>query len=215
MTTFHNYLRQEAKYENTNDPESLHYQDVVSLTLSDGTFFDEYYVVFPRDNNLKIESEITQAREQWLETNEAVFLNEIFVPDLIVERREERQRVFTNTIDQMNEIWFNALTDAQKTSLSQWRQAWLDYPSTGVKPNPTRHEVFSRAGTYYGYLTSEDAEAGAQFIEIDPFTLDQGDRFSATPDGDIHLISSRTASGINFEPALIAKIPKNSKLYLR
>lgn len=49
-------------------------------------------------------------------------------------RREERIQKFSETIDLMNPLWYNSLTDQQKTDLATWRQQWLDYPSTGVVP---------------------------------------------------------------------------------
>lgn len=51
------------------------------------------------------------------------------------ERRDERQMKFAQTIDKANHWWEQSLTDAQKAEVATWRQAWLDYPSTGVKPD--------------------------------------------------------------------------------
>lgn len=52
-----------------------------------------------------------------------------------VDPREERAEVFAATLDIMNPVWYNSLTTEQQTELAAWRQAWLDYPETGVKPD--------------------------------------------------------------------------------
>ena len=49
-------------------------------------------------------------------------------------RRNERKEKFSETIDKMNIVWYNSLTQDQKTNLETWRQQWLDYPSTGISP---------------------------------------------------------------------------------
>lgn len=50
------------------------------------------------------------------------------------DRRQEREEMFAATIDRMNPVWYDGLTDSQKTDLATWRQQWLDYPSTGTEP---------------------------------------------------------------------------------
>jgi len=49
-------------------------------------------------------------------------------------RRRERKIEFSTTLDLINPVWYNSLTEQEKSDLAEWRQAWLDYPSTGVKP---------------------------------------------------------------------------------
>ena len=49
--------------------------------------------------------------------------------------REERAEVFSRTLDVMNPVWYNSLTTEQQTELAAWRQVWLDYPETGVRPD--------------------------------------------------------------------------------
>lgn len=49
-------------------------------------------------------------------------------------RRKERKIEFSTTLDLINPVWYNLLTEQEKSELATWRQAWLDYPSTGVKP---------------------------------------------------------------------------------
>ena len=50
-------------------------------------------------------------------------------------RRAERELKFSKTIDRVNYLWYDSLTDEEKTELSAWRTAWLDYPTLGVKPD--------------------------------------------------------------------------------
>ena len=72
--------------------------------------------------------------QKWLDNN---------TPDEYVEptpelpdnaRRQERREEFSRTIDRMNPLWYDSLTTQQQTDLATWRQAWLDYPATGVRP---------------------------------------------------------------------------------
>lgn len=51
------------------------------------------------------------------------------------ERRNERTEIFSETLDRINPIWYNSLTQQQKDDLSNWRQAWLDYPETEIRPD--------------------------------------------------------------------------------
>ena len=59
---------------------------------------------------------------------------EIASVEQYTEPRVERDQVFAATIDRVNPVWFNSLSDDQKSELGVWRQAWLDYPETGVRP---------------------------------------------------------------------------------
>ena len=49
--------------------------------------------------------------------------------------RQERLDVFAKTIDRMSPLWYNSLTQQQQEDLATWRQAWLDYPETGIRPD--------------------------------------------------------------------------------
>ena len=62
-------------------------------------------------------------------------IDEIESEQTLVDRREERRRKFANTLDKMNPIWFEELSSTEQDDLREWRQTWLDYPSTGVKPD--------------------------------------------------------------------------------
>ena len=54
---------------------------------------------------------------------------------IIQDRRSERMGMFSQTLDVLNPVWYDTLTEAEKLSIPIWRQAWLDYPETGVKPD--------------------------------------------------------------------------------
>lgn len=45
------------------------------------------------------------------------------------ERRLERADIFAGTIDRMNTLRYNSLTDEQKLAVATFRQEWLDYPN--------------------------------------------------------------------------------------
>ena len=71
-----------------------------------------------------------------------VFFTRMTTPDgfdvststLLDYRREVRTKTFETTLDRMNPIWYSNLTAQEQTDLATWRQAWLDYPATGVRP---------------------------------------------------------------------------------
>jgi len=50
-------------------------------------------------------------------------------------RRNERAEMFAITLDRINPLWYDSLTQQQKDDLSVWRQAWLDYPETEIRPD--------------------------------------------------------------------------------
>jgi len=60
------------------------------------------------------------------------------------ERRKERTEEFSQTLDKLNASWWDSLTDTEKTEVNTYRTAWLDYPSTEVKP--TRPSIFNPKG---------------------------------------------------------------------
>ena len=57
-------------------------------------------------------------------------------------RRGERDNVFQHTIDNINPLWYETLSTQMKSDLAAWRAAWLNYPSTGVKPSIKSVEEF-------------------------------------------------------------------------
>ena len=62
--------------------------------------------------------------------------------ELTERRRTERADKFSDTLDKMNPIWYSELTSEQQTELATFRNTWLDYPETGVKPDDL--DVFNR-----------------------------------------------------------------------
>ena len=62
-------------------------------------------------------------------------IDEIESDNTLADRREERRRKFANTLDKMNPIWYEELSSTEQDDLREWRQTWLDYPETGVKPD--------------------------------------------------------------------------------
>tara|TARA_R110002167_G_scaffold38918_2_gene120609 strand:- start:1072 stop:1401 length:330 start_codon:yes stop_codon:yes gene_type:complete len=60
------------------------------------------------------------------------------VVDQSWERRKDREQEFAITINILNPIWYNSLSDDQKTSIGNWRQAWLDYPNDENATEPER-----------------------------------------------------------------------------
>jgi len=57
-------------------------------------------------------------------------------------RRLERTLVFANTLDIMNTLWFNGLTQTQQDEIATWRQAWLDYPNDLTLTRPEDLDLF-------------------------------------------------------------------------
>ena len=55
--------------------------------------------------------------------------------EVLNSRRVERAIIFSTTLDLMNPIWYDSLTDDEQTALAAWRTAWLDYPATGTRPD--------------------------------------------------------------------------------
>ena len=49
--------------------------------------------------------------------------------------RRRRERECFNIVNR-GVLWYNKLTDTQKTELSAWYEAWLDAPQTGTAPAP-------------------------------------------------------------------------------
>jgi hypothetical protein len=67
-----------------------------------------------------------------------------FVQQLTVDKmRQKRDEIFFGTIDNMNPVWYNALTSDQQTRLAAWRQEWLDYPTTTTEPTTDVTDIFT------------------------------------------------------------------------
>ena len=52
------------------------------------------------------------------------------------ERREDRADTFAWTIDKMNPLRYNSLTEDQKVAVATFRQEWLDYPNDESATKP-------------------------------------------------------------------------------
>ena len=57
-------------------------------------------------------------------------------------RRQERELVFSKTIDKLNIIWYNSLNDTDKNNITNWRQAWLNYPNNLTLNRPEDLSIF-------------------------------------------------------------------------
>ena len=52
------------------------------------------------------------------------------------ERRLDRDEIFGWTIDRMNPLRYDSLTDDQKVAVATFRQEWLDYPNDESATKP-------------------------------------------------------------------------------
>ena len=61
------------------------------------------------------------------------------------EARIKRNKAFAATIDRLNPMWYSSLSQSDLDAISTWRQQWLEYPTTGVKPDDSliNHIFFS------------------------------------------------------------------------
>lgn len=53
-----------------------------------------------------------------------------------------RSQIFAQTIDKMNPMWYNTLSEDQVSRLTSWRQEWLDYPETLQDPVTDVSDIF-------------------------------------------------------------------------
>lgn len=58
-------------------------------------------------------------------------------------RRQEREEVFASTLDTVNPWWERSLSETQREAIGTWRQTWLDYPETGIKPTQEWEELLN------------------------------------------------------------------------
>jgi hypothetical protein len=75
----------------------------------------------------------------WLDAGNSI--QPYVAPEIILEtfvdtRREDRTETFAWTIDKMNSIRYNSLTDEQKVAVATFRQEWLDYPNDESATRP-------------------------------------------------------------------------------
>lgn len=69
--------------------------------------------------------------QAWLDDGNPIepFIEEEAVENFSDHRRQERSSMFSWTIDTMNPIRYDSLTEEQKVAVATFRQAWLDYPN--------------------------------------------------------------------------------------
>lgn len=72
---------------------------------------------------------------EWIWSNNTLVKRPDTEDEILFRRRDERKEIFKFTIDGMTNLWYDSLTQQQKTEIQTWRQAWLDYPATGVRPD--------------------------------------------------------------------------------
>ncbi len=57
-------------------------------------------------------------------------------------RRNERREEFAETLNAMNNLWYDSLSQSDKDALSAWRTAWLNYPDDLNASRPVRLSMF-------------------------------------------------------------------------
>lgn len=77
----------------------------------------------------------------WIWTNNALARRPETQEEILLRRRDERKEIFAFTIDAMSAFWHNSLSSEQQQEIATWRQAWLDYPATGNRPDDL--DIFS------------------------------------------------------------------------
>ena len=95
-----------------------------------GDITDVYCEILPGHRNTPNNKRL----QRWLASNTPTDYVEPAAVPPHNERREERREVFSRTLDRLNPVWHGELTTAQQSALATWRQAWLDYPATGIRP---------------------------------------------------------------------------------
>lgn len=59
-------------------------------------------------------------------------------------RRNDRAKEFSQTLDTMNNLWYDGLSQSDKDALSAWRTAWLNYPDDLNATRPVRLSMFPK-----------------------------------------------------------------------
>tara|TARA_R110000868_G_scaffold152090_2_gene376688 strand:- start:109 stop:522 length:414 start_codon:yes stop_codon:yes gene_type:complete len=59
-------------------------------------------------------------------------------------RRNDRRQEFAETLNAMNNLWYDSLSQSDKDALSTWRTAWLDYPDDLNASRPVRLSMFPK-----------------------------------------------------------------------
>ncbi len=70
--------------------------------------------------------------QAWLDDGNVVseYVAPVIQQDATAEdlRRTDRAEEFAQTLNAMNNLWYDSLSQADKDALSTWRTAWLNYP---------------------------------------------------------------------------------------
>jgi len=84
--------------------------------------------------------------QAWLDAGNVVsaYVPPVLQQDATTEdlRRVDRAREFSQTIDTMNNFWYEDLSEAEKVQISVWRELWLDYPTDASATRPVRLSMF-------------------------------------------------------------------------
>lgn len=59
-------------------------------------------------------------------------------------RRIDRVEEFAQTLNAMNNLWYDSLSQSDKDALNTWRTAWLDYPDDLNASRPVRLSMFPK-----------------------------------------------------------------------
>ena len=117
---------------------------VVEFTVTCGSVTDVVTKIFNRPKD-QANDNLLQA---WLDDGNTIGAyvepdSPAEIPDLIGHnRREERYNEFKVTLDTMNNLWYDSLSQSDKDTLSAWRTAWLDYPTNISADKPVRPSIF-------------------------------------------------------------------------
>jgi len=104
-------------------------------TFHEGNYLD-YYNLVGSTVNKGLDSEFTVGKITDEDGNEAS------EEALVSSRRNDRTFEFSLTLDKVNGWWKDNLTTEQITEISNWRQAWLDYPNDFTITRPIRPTLF-------------------------------------------------------------------------
>ena len=85
-----------------------------------------------------IDVEYQQAKEAWDEYEDVLvyilYTQEELADKRLKEIRSQRESECFPIINR-GALWYDKLTEEQKTELSAWYEAWLDAPATGIVPD--------------------------------------------------------------------------------
>ena len=100
------------------------------------------YVESPFIRDATIELEVTDEQLEQISTfsfnTNWRYLNGEFVLESLMDNdslRARRQRECFNIIDNRSQLWWNRLSEEEKTELDVWYRAWLNVTKTKVIPN--------------------------------------------------------------------------------